>query len=236
MNNYFENSESYFIHHKVIKKLLSMKLGKFEYFVLNDDFEALMREEFFQSQEVLQGKTINDLCLQFPKEVAHGLKQDREQYKQIHGSLIEELCNKEQTLLDYYLELDLCEYNLLIQLDFNFTSSLRIAAELNSNQAVKQILVKIFEQNDVAYKDFFMMEFPRLLQLPRIERLYEFLTRDYSEKRANQEQAKLAASANDAVFEDAFLNMERVINHPDLEEYLSKPVNYHIKMRFNDFH
>lgn len=30
-----------------------MQLAKFEYFVLNDDFEALMREEFYQAQEVL---------------------------------------------------------------------------------------------------------------------------------------------------------------------------------------
>ena len=31
MDHYFENSEAYYIHHKVIKKLLSMKLAKFEY-------------------------------------------------------------------------------------------------------------------------------------------------------------------------------------------------------------
>jgi len=46
-----------------------MQVAKFEYFVLNDDFSAVMREEFYQAQEVLEGKTINDLCLNFPKEV-----------------------------------------------------------------------------------------------------------------------------------------------------------------------
>lgn len=78
MEYFFDNSESYWIHHKVIKKLLSMQLAKFEYFVLNDDFEALMREEFYQAQEVLQGKSINDLCLGFPREIAIGLKQPYE--------------------------------------------------------------------------------------------------------------------------------------------------------------
>jgi len=48
---------------------MSMQIAKFEYFVLNDDFDALMREEFYQPQEILEGKTINDLCLKFPKEV-----------------------------------------------------------------------------------------------------------------------------------------------------------------------
>jgi hypothetical protein len=43
MKNNFENSESNFVHRKTITKLLSMQLAKFEYFVLNDDFEALLR-------------------------------------------------------------------------------------------------------------------------------------------------------------------------------------------------
>jgi hypothetical protein len=29
--------------------MMSMQLAKFEYFVLNDDFEALMRREFYQA-------------------------------------------------------------------------------------------------------------------------------------------------------------------------------------------
>ena len=49
MDHFFDNGEAYFILSKVIKKLLSMQLAKFEYFVLNDDFEALMREEFYQT-------------------------------------------------------------------------------------------------------------------------------------------------------------------------------------------
>lgn len=140
-----------------------MQLAKFEYFVLNDDFEALMREEFYQAQEVLQGKSINDLCLGFPREIAIGLKQPQPQYSSIKGSLIEEISNGEDVMMDCYEQMELCEKNLLIQLDFNFCSSLRIAAELNSNQAVKQLLTKIFELNDIKYQEIFMLEIPRLL-------------------------------------------------------------------------
>ena len=43
MKNNFENSESNYVHRRVIMKLMSMQLAKFEYFVLNDDFEALLR-------------------------------------------------------------------------------------------------------------------------------------------------------------------------------------------------
>jgi hypothetical protein len=44
----FENSEAYYVLSKVQRKLMSMQLAKFEYFVLNDDFDELMREEFYQ--------------------------------------------------------------------------------------------------------------------------------------------------------------------------------------------
>lgn len=44
----FENSEAYWVLSKAQRKLMSMQLAKFEYFVLNDDFDELMREEFYQ--------------------------------------------------------------------------------------------------------------------------------------------------------------------------------------------
>jgi len=47
MHGNFENNEAHYILNKIQKKLLSMQIAKFEYFVLNDDFEQLMREEFF---------------------------------------------------------------------------------------------------------------------------------------------------------------------------------------------
>jgi len=50
-------------------------LAKFENFVLNDDFDVLMREEYYQSQELLEGKAINDLCLNHPRYVAIGTEQ-----------------------------------------------------------------------------------------------------------------------------------------------------------------
>jgi len=114
MRGNFENNEAYYILNKIQKKLLSQQLAKFEYFVLNDDFDALMREEFYQPQEVLQGKTICDLCLNFPKEIAHGLKQKQDVYKRIDGSLIHEVTNNDDSALDYYLKVELCEENLIV--------------------------------------------------------------------------------------------------------------------------
>ena len=110
-----------------------MQLAKFEYFVLTDDFDKLMREEFYQAQEVLQGKTICDICLNFPKEIAQGLRLDEKQFSQIDGSLIDELCFGEQSQIEFYKHIGLCEDNLIIQSDFNFVTTLRLAAELGAN-------------------------------------------------------------------------------------------------------
>lgn len=77
-----------------------------------------------------------------------------------------------------------------------------------------------------------MMETPRMLQLPRIERLYDFLNQDYAEKRVSQEEEKKAALGNNNLIASSFLNMEDTLNHPKLPHYLSKPVNYHVKQRF----
>ena len=46
----------------------------------------------------------------------------------------------EEAVMERYKKLDLCEENLLVQIDFNFCSTLRIAAELNANQSVKLLL------------------------------------------------------------------------------------------------
>lgn len=110
----FENSESYYINQKVISKLLSMQLAKFENFVLNDDFDVLMREEYYQSQELLEGKSINDLCLNHPRHVAQGTEQDTAQISSIAGSLAEELCEADERKIDNLKRFGLAEETLII--------------------------------------------------------------------------------------------------------------------------
>lgn len=82
--------------------------------MLTDDFDKLMRDEFYQAQEVLQGKTICDICLNFPKEIASGLRLDSNEYKQIEGSMIDEICLGDETQIEFYKKIQLCEDNLII--------------------------------------------------------------------------------------------------------------------------
>jgi len=91
-----------------------MQLAKFENFVLNDDFDVLMREEYYQSQELLEGKSINDLCLNHPRHVAQGTEQDTAQISSIAGSLAEELCEADERKIDNLKRFGLAEETLII--------------------------------------------------------------------------------------------------------------------------
>lgn len=83
--------------------------------------------------------------------------------------------------MENLIKLGLAEKNLIIQTDFNFCTSLRIAMELNANQTIKILLEKIFDINDKVYQELLMIDLPAYLTYPRIERFYDFLERDYEE-------------------------------------------------------
>lgn len=87
----------------------------------------------------------------------------------------------------FYVKADLCEENLVVQVDFNFCSTLRIAMELNQNQSIKMLLAHLFEKNNVAYTEIMMLELPKFLHFPLISRIYQFLDRDHDEKMAIME-------------------------------------------------
>lgn len=231
-----ENSEAYFILSKVQRKLMSMQLAKFEYFVLNDDFAACMREEFYQPQEVLEGKTINDLCLNFPKEVNQGLFQPRDQYKNIRGSLASELSEQHPKLINNMLDLKLADENLIIQADFNFCTTVRIAMELNCNQSVKVILEKVFELNNIKYQELLMLDLSIMLKMPRIERLYDFLERDNEELVQIEKLLKQSQIDGEKQFKHEYCNFEDFLNHPDLPPFAHERVGYHVMERCQDYH
>ena len=92
-----------------------------------------------------------------------------------------EISEEHPKLLNNLLDLKLADENLLIQADFNFCTTIRIAMELNCNQSVKVILEKVFELNDIKYQELIMLDLPVMLRMPRIERLYDFLERDNEE-------------------------------------------------------
>lgn len=172
--------------------------------------------------------------MNFPKEIAHGLKQNEEIYKKIDGSLIHEISNNEESALDYYQKVGLCEENLIVQIDFNFVSSLRLAMELNSNQSVKILLKKVFELNTKKYQEMMMLDLPKMLHQNKIERIYPFLERDYEEFLLTQKDQDDVYT--NKIKKNEFCNFEQFLSHPDLPPFACERKAYHVKESFSDFH
>lgn len=138
-------------------------------------------------------------------------------------------------MIDFYKKIGLCEDNLMIQADFNFVTTLRLAIELGANQSVKLLLNKIFELNRAAYKEILMLDLPKLLEDDLLERIYPFLERDHEEKsmiKDDQESMHTAAKANQA----QFCNFEDFIINPDLPPFSKEQVSYHVMSDFIDYH
>jgi len=140
-----------------------MALAKFEYYVMNDDFDQMQNGQFYNAQEILDGKSMNDICVNYPSEIAQGLEQEEYTYKHMKGSLIEELCDGNQELIETYISMDICELTLFVNLDFNFCSIIRVASELGQQQTVKYVLEKVNDLNSIEYQDIFMIELSRQL-------------------------------------------------------------------------
>ena len=81
-----------------------------------------------------------------------------------------------------------------------------------------------------------MLDFPKYLEMPNIDRIYDFLFRDFVEYNAiKKEQDELLRNPEGAC-KHIFCNMEDYTNHPDLPPFSSKRIDYHVKERFKDYH
>lgn len=87
-----------------------------------------------------------------------------EMYSRIDKSLIADICNGNKKMLDFYFEIGCCEENKIVNVDFNFVTSIRYAMELNNNQTVKLLLLKVFEINSYEYKEIMMLDLPVMLK------------------------------------------------------------------------
>lgn len=67
---------------------------------------------------------------------------------------------------------------MIVQIDFNFTSTFRVALELNCNESIRLLLNKVFEINSKAYQEILMLDLNHFLKFSLPERIYPFFERD----------------------------------------------------------
>jgi len=173
-----EANETHYILSKLQQKMMSMKLENPE---VQTDLNQMLHSQFYQPLEILQGKSLNEIALCFPQDVANGLRIKEEVYSELPGSLISELCKGDKELYNFYKMMDLCEENMIIQNDFTFCTSLRLGMEMNQNESIKLILNHIFKLNRKAYNDLIQLDLPMILKYPKIERIFPFLGRSHKE-------------------------------------------------------
>lgn len=79
----FDQTETYAMLRKILENILEMRRPDLEYILLNT-FESLIKTDFFNCQEILNGKSLCDICLGTPKMVQQALtyflEQDQEAF------------------------------------------------------------------------------------------------------------------------------------------------------------
>lgn len=70
MDDYFDVSEAYWILQKTNKKVISMMRATFDKYMMNDDFDQMQKGGFYNAREMLDGKSMNDVCVNYPSEIA----------------------------------------------------------------------------------------------------------------------------------------------------------------------
>ena len=83
-NRIFDRAEATIVLQHCQDIILRMKSPDLEHLVLND-FEALKKNSFFNSQEILLGKSICEICLSDPETIKESLLNFEE--NGIHASL-----------------------------------------------------------------------------------------------------------------------------------------------------
>lgn len=96
------------------------------------------------------------------------------------------------------------------------------------------LLAHLFEKNEYAYTEIMMLELPKFLHFPLINRIYDFLDRDHDERKAIKDDQDKNYDENQKTHE--FCNFEDFLNDPKLPAFQAEKVQYHQMERFKDFH
>jgi hypothetical protein len=101
-----------------------MRRIDFEYLLLNT-FSSLIEKDFFASQEILNGKSICDICLSSPKILKDGLQYFKElsENRYREKSLASQIVSQDLIRETYFKESGIWPRERIITLDYNLNST-----------------------------------------------------------------------------------------------------------------
>lgn len=111
-------------------------------YLLRKDFTALLREDFFSTQQIMHGKSFQDICMSDSHLIHEGLHgmQPLEKFK-ITGTLIELIAERNAERLKILQQMNFMPVRQpVLSIDFNFNTQILRGIKLNTLNSVRYIL------------------------------------------------------------------------------------------------
>ena len=124
-------------------KLMSMRIPTLSYIMLKN-FDDIKNEDFFQSQELLKGKSICEICINDPYSVTMAVENWEKFSKEQSGSIIHSISSSDKVRKDIFKFVGFHKQILMLQQDFNFVSTIQRGLLQNSIKSLQVILKYIF--------------------------------------------------------------------------------------------
>ena len=85
------------------------------------NFDQMVKDHFFSTNEILLGKSMCELCLRDPRAIKNALKKVKPCYNyHLKGTILEDIFKNDKMRSAYLLDMQYIRPNSVINLDFNY--------------------------------------------------------------------------------------------------------------------
>ena len=216
--NAFTNQEALHLLQRANNKSMAMRLADLKYLVTKT-FEDIQRTDFFQTQEILEGKSVCDISITDPKSVSKALQQWpllSEEDRLSKQSCLELITQKDRFRVKLFQKSGYFFRQTLINYDFNFQGTIQRALESNSTKSINAIIEAIFEHdNSPAYCELLNLDMVHILASEKVE-IPLYFSRQTLEQRVDAKALAKGICSLESVLVDNELptfSSERSIEH-----------------------
>ena len=122
-NKTLTNQEAYYVLSKSCDHVMGMRIPDLKYIVMNN-FEDLKKKDFFQCQEILDGKSLADICITDPYAVEQAIESwDDEKDLMSKSSVIDHILSGDVIRKKIFIKIGLYQKTHMIHQDMNFTGT-----------------------------------------------------------------------------------------------------------------
>jgi len=129
----------YTILRSVQENIIEMRRPDLHYLLMNT-FDTLKKNDFFVLQEVLDGRSICDICLSDTKTIKEALNMYDPSHIKIENSIIYEFAREDRMRLEALKDIGFYPKNQIINHDFNFIGTIYRGIETKAKKSVKLLI------------------------------------------------------------------------------------------------